>query len=551
MKTQQLSPPPSIIQAMPTSWMFWGMLLLLLTAPPSTAQHYFLPLSHELNFRYDSTMHRLGANVHTSLKPYSIRDVLAAGGSDTIERFGKGPFPNSQSWINRKLFREHLVDVHQGDYYISVDPVVDFTLGYSSETDTSRYTYINSRGIQVEGYFGKGFSFKSNFVETQAEFPGYVDSVVRSTFVVPGGGRSKKLYGGFDYGVSSGSVAYALPKYFDFQLGYDRNFIGDGYRSLLLSDNAYQYPFLKINAAFWKVKYMVMYAMFLDGPDGKGEDRSFNRKYGTFRYLDVNIGKRLYVGLLESVIWRYDSTRAYDISYLNPILFLRPVEFSIGSPDNVLIGLNVKYKLTDRHHLYGQAILDEFKIREVRAGNGWWGNKHGFQFGWRSFSLFGVRNLDVGAEYNFVRPFTYQHRSSATAYAHFNQPLAHPLGANFTESMVSVAYSLYRWSALARISLADVGYDFNKQLDPANFGNNVLSSYEDRVNEYGNYTGQGLNTDVLNVDLRLGYLLNPANNLQLEAGIRLRSAENVLGVRDTRHVWIGIRNLIGNRYTDF
>ncbi len=515
------------------------------------SQHYLLPLSYDLNSRYDSTLNRIGSDFHTSSKPYAIRDIRAVGGSDTFPQFGKGPFAKSDSWLSRKLFREHLLQVKGDDYFLALDPIMEFSGGISSETDTSRNTYTNSRGLRVEGYFGKGFSFQSTFLETQAEFPGYVDSAVRATFVVPGGGRTKKLYGGFDYGVSSGSISYALPKYFDFQLGYDRNFIGDGYRSLLLSDNSYQYPFLKINTTFWKVKYMVMYAMFLDGPDGKGEDRSYRRKYGTFHYLDVNIGKRLTVGLLESVIWKYDSTRAYDITYMNPVIFLRPVEFSIGSPDNALIGLNLKYKLTDHYLLYGQAILDEFKIREVRAGDGWWGNKHGFQFGWRAFSLFGVRNLDVGTEINYVRPYTYQHRASATAYAHFNQPLAHPLGANFSESVTSIAYSFKRWGLLTRISIADVGYDYNNALDQVNYGNNVLLSYETRPDEYGNSTGQGLNTNVLNVELRLNYLVNPSSNLALEAGAKIRSAENTLGKMDTRQFWIGLRNVISNRYLDF
>ncbi|MGR6088493.1 MAG: hypothetical protein ACU4F9_09980 [Arcticibacter sp.] len=527
------------------------LFFLLLLSGSVYAQHYLLPLSFDLNARYDSTLNRISSNVHTSSKPYAIRDIQSVGGSDTFPRFGKGPFAKSESWLSRKLFREHLLEVKGEDYFLALDPIMEFAGGISSETDTTRNTYTNSRGFRVEGYFGKGFSFQSTFVETQAEFPGYVDSAVRSTFVVPGGGRTKKLYGGFDYGVSSGSISYALPKYFDFQLGYDRNFIGDGYRSLLLSDNAYQYPFLKINTTFWKVKYMVMYAMFLDGPDGKGEDRSYRRKYGTFHYLDVNIGKRLTIGLLESVIWKYDSTRAFDITYMNPVIFLRPVEFSIGSPDNALIGLNLKYKLTDHHHLYAQAILDEFKIREVRAGDGWWGNKHGFQLGWRAFSLFGVHNLDVGTEFNYVRPYTYQHRSSATAYAHFNQPLAHPLGANFSESVSSIAYSFKRWSLLSRISIADVGYDFNNALEQVNYGNNVLLSYESRPDEYGNSTGQGLNTNVLNVELRLSYLINPSSNLVLEAGSKLRSAENTFGKMDTRQFWLGLRNVISNRYLDF
>ncbi|MFM7901029.1 MAG: hypothetical protein ACKPAD_03495, partial [Bacteroidota bacterium] len=84
-----------------------------------------------------------------------------------------------------------------------------------------------------------------------------------------------------------------------------------------------------------------------------------------------------------------------------------------------------------------------------------------------------------------------------------------------------------------------------------NYGNNVLLSYETRPEEYGNSTGQGLNTDLLNVELRLGYLVNPSSNLVLEAGARLRSAQNSFGKMDTRQVWFGLRNVISNRYFDF
>lgn len=517
----------------------------------SIAQHYYLPLSHELNSKFDSSLNKPGSNFHTSVKPYMVNEMRAEGVSDTISGFGSGPFPNSQSRLARKLFREHLLEIKGSDYLISIDPVFDFTMGYTSETDTSRATYVNGRGIQVDGYFGKGFSFQSRFMETQAEYPGYVDSAIRATSVVPGGGRTKKLYGGFDYGVSSGSISYALPKYFSFQLGYDKNFIGDGYRSLLLSDNSYHYPFLKVNANFWKIKYMVLYTMFLDGPDGKGEDRSYNRKYGTFHYIDINIGKRLSIGLLESIIWKYDSTRAYDLSYLNPVLFLRPVEFSIGSPDNALLGMNFKYKVAQRHHVYGQIILDEFKISEVRTGDGWWANKHGFQFGWRGFGLFGLKNLDAFAEFNYVRPYTYQHRSSLTSYAHFNQPLAHPLGANFKEYLASVSYSKGRWKGATRISLAEVGYDLDAELNPVNFGNNVLLSYETHPFEYGNTVGQGLSTDVINLEAKVSYLVNPASNLYLEGGAQYRNAQNAVNESNTVFLYFGIKNLIGNRYFDF
>ncbi len=144
-----------------------------------------------------------------------------------------------------------------------------------------------------------------------------------------------------------------------------------------------------------------------------------------------------------------------------------------------------------------------------------------------------------------------KHRSSGTAYAHFNQPLAHPLGANFVEYVGTASYSLKRWSLWSRVSLADLGYDYNELFEPVNYGNNVLLSYEDRPSEYGNEVGQGLSTQVLNADLKLGYLVNPASNLMVEGGVRLRSSQNDFGALDATIIYFGFRNSFGNRYLDF
>lgn len=56
-------------------------------------------------------------------------------------------------------------------------------------------------------------------------------------------------------------------------------------------------------------------------------------------------------------------------------------------------------------------MLDEFKLHEVIAGNGWWGNKLAFQLGAKAFDLFNIRSLYVQTEFNFVRPYTYSHRA--------------------------------------------------------------------------------------------------------------------------------------------
>ena len=48
-------------------------------------------------------------------------------------------------------------------------------------------------------------------------------------------------------------------KYLDFQFGYDKNFIGNGYRSLFLSDFGNSYLFLKINTRIWKFNYLNLF----------------------------------------------------------------------------------------------------------------------------------------------------------------------------------------------------------------------------------------------------------------------------------------------------
>nr|HMT29726.1 hypothetical protein [Bacteroidia bacterium] len=267
----------------------------------------------------------------------------------------------------------------------------------------------------------------------------------------------------------------------------------------------------------------------------------------------INIGKRLTFGVLEGIIWEYDSTRAFDIQYMNPVIFLRPVEFSIGSPDNALIGFNARYKLNGQNYLYGQLMLDEFKLNEVLADSGWWGNKQAFQLGFRMFNPFGINNLIFGSEFNYSRPFTYQHKSSATAYAHYNQPLAHPVGANFWESVTSVGYSYKRWHANLKINYTKVGYDIDSAGTVINYGNNVLLSYipPSQNHPYGNETLQGLETTVINGDLRLWYLLNPVANLVIEGGTRIRQTDNIYGSTETIFFYIGLRTTLTNRYFDF
>lgn len=536
---------------------FRGLVFLFLietiTLQESKSQTYYLPLNNDFTLRYESYFYKTDTAIHTAIRPFLNSEVHAVAPLDSLLENHLPDNKFNRTWFGRKLRKEHLVQVHHEDYTIHLDPAFEFR-GTADAKDDNDITFINTRGVLLGGTVGKYFSFQSSFYESQSDFPKYLDTLFRKTRVVPGGARSKNLYGKFDYAIASGTITYSLKKYFNFQFGHDKVFIGDGYRSLLLSDNAFNYPFLKITSDFWKIKYVNLYTIFQDlNLRSDVDDGIFTKKYGSFHFLDVNIGKRFSFGVLEAIIWQSDSLtgRDFDLNYLNPIIFFRPVEFSMGSPDNALIGFNLKYKITNSISVYSQLMLDEFKIREVRSGNGWWSNKQAVQFGIKAFDVLKIRDLHFRTEINVVRPYTYQHKSSLTAYGHYNQPIAHPLGANFWESVSIVNYKYRNFFGEIKLIYSKIGYNMTDLSgNTINYGQDVFESYFTRSSEYGNEIAQGLTTKQLYNEMRIGYLVNPKTNFIIEAGVVNRIAKNIYGTNSTMLFYFGIRTALTNRYFD-
>ena len=241
------------------------------------------------------------------------------------------------------------------------------------------------------------------------------------------------------------------------------------------------------------------------------------------------------------------ASRGYELSYLNPMLFLRPVENSQDSPDNVLLGMNAKWKINRRNTLYTQIMLDEFFLSEVREGTGWWGNKQGVQFGYKSSDLFRLKNLNFQTEFNFVRPFTFQHRSEAQNYTHHNQAIAHPLGANFIESVTFLNYRWRNFFGEIKFQYAKMGQDTGD----VNLGNDIFKSYESRTGEYGHFMFGGLESKLNSVDIRINYLVNPKTNFNIEIGTVMRKFSNAISIDESQLIYFGIRTGLENYYFDF
>jgi len=503
------------------------------------------------NFQYnliENALQQKDVSFFTTVKPILQEDVAKIINLDSV-LYPQHQTRFSRTFFGRKLLNKNLIRVDTMGLYLTIDPVFDFTMG--RESHSGKNTWTNTRGFTISGRIGKDLSFATDFYENQAVFPDYLDQWVRTQGVVPGQGGIKNFKNdGFDFSNASGYFSYTPSRYFNIQFGHGKNFIGDGYRSLLLSDNSFNYPYLRIVTKVWKLQYTNLYAQFQDRQYPWSQSLGYTKKYGTFHFLNADITKRLNIGIFEAIIWEAkDSTgnRGFDINYLNPIIFYRPVEFSLGSPDNSLMGLTFKYRFNRTFSLYGQLLLDEFKLSHIRKWDGWWANKQAYQLGLQGWNIAQVNNLNFRSEFNYVRPYTYSHWSTLQCYGHYNQPLAHPLGANFWESVSFINYRYHFWYAEFKFLYAVYGADKNNE----NYGSNIFLSYDDHPKDLDNFVGQGLRTTLIYRDVSIAYLLNPHTNMRVEAGLSYRTQNDELKDRTNVYVWFGLKTSLFNKYYDF
>jgi hypothetical protein len=289
-----------------------------------------------------------------------------------------------------------------------------------------------------------------------------------------------------------------------------------------------------------------------DITNANGVKSKFQNKFATFHYLSWNILKELNVGVFENVIWSGTDTnqvRSFDPNYLNPFIFYRPVEYSVGSPDNAFIGLNINARLAHTVKLYGQLGLDEFFLKEIRAHRGWWGNKQSWQLGFNYINAFKIKGLNVQMEYNEARPYTYSHGIVAQNYAHYGLPLAHPLGANFREFLGIINFRKNNFQISIKGSYAIVGKDTLGS--KSNMGQNIFLSYTTRPYEYGHYTTQGDKNTLLQSDIRLTYWIIPNISARFELGYIQRSERSAAGyILEEPYIYLGFKTSFWNMYRD-
>lgn len=383
----------------------------------------------------------------------------------------------------------HLYESYSKDFNIVVDPVLNLQVGSSSKVDNR--LFVNTRGVSIRGNINKKIGFYSYLTENQERDPLFVQQYEARRNGIPNAGYYKYFkQDGYDYFDARGGIDFAASKFVNFRFGYDKLFIGNGYRSLLLSDFSNNFLYLQMDVQLKKFSYKSVYAELIAPFDSRvNRDTVRFKNYMAFHHLGLQVNRWLNVGVYENVY--YNGTNGFELSYLNPIIFYRAVEMQLGSGGSkATIGVDFKANVLKTAQLYGQLVVSEFVFKEImRYNRGSWLNKHALQLGGKYIDVAGINNLDLQVEANWVRPFTYTHSSGATGYTHYNKELGHPLGANFKEFIGVVKYQpLNRLYLSAKLFYSEQGLDSAG----ANMGNNLFESYFSRPRDYNFFIGTGV-----------------------------------------------------------
>lgn len=556
--------------------------LVILGLNRAFAQSTILPVNDDIYHwitRAEIKTKALNGKFHSAIKGYLRKDLVELMDSnqawnptlskvdnfhiqyfrETSSEFGNPDSTRLRTPVWNTFFKRKadILSYEDKNFDVHANIVGYGSLGKSSD-NTSR-TYVNTRGVEVRGMIAKRVGFYTFMAENQMITPGFVNDWVNQYNSVPHEGFWKRYEkNGYDFFTARGYITFSATKFIDFQIGNDRLQVGNGYRSLILSDHATGYNFAKINTKIWKLQYTNLFANLKTnialGPGGTPGNKIIPDKYFFFHRLGINIGKRVNVGVFEAVVagrdpQLYPNATKLDLAYLNPIIFYRSVEQNSGSPDNAGLGIDAKAIPIKNVMLYGQVGLDEFVLADVKAQNGWWANKYAIQIGGQYIDVLGLKNVDLQLEYNFVRPFTYSHLSPYTNYTHFSQPLAHPLGSNFKEFIAILRIQPY---PTVSATFKAIAWTKGVDKDSVNYGGNVFRSYFDnRYKNYGNEVGQGVKQEVLYLDATVSWQFWTNFFLDFKQIIRTNQGQKLPNDQNTSFTSMAIRWNIPQRSHEF
>lgn len=494
----------------------------------------------------------------------SLRQLLLAGqnpvGLTRVDQYNLDRFEANNSeysifdtasmpgWKSKKDFlgflwptKGNMVEVDTRDFYLSLNPAINQQQSY--ETDYDDRVFVNSKGLVLRGLIADKIGLHFYATDNQEQGPIQYRQFVDSNRAVPGAGYNKNFKDGTgrDYIDARGSVTWNVTRFINMQFGFDQQFIGTGYRSLFMGNFAAPNLFLKFNTRVGRFNYTNIFSE-LYTPKIISGDEEFPKQYAATHHLGFNATPWLNIGAFETVV--FGEVDKFSARYLQPVIFLNTLLRNKSGNDNAMVGFDAKANIIKKLQVYGQVLLQAYNGDDRPEGKDTWADRYGFQAGAKYVDAFGIKNLDLQAEFNQVRPFTYSSPEMAGSWTNYRQAMAHPLGANFREIIGILRFQpCKKVYVFARLNYWQQGRDSAK----FNFGSNaavdnsLVSDGGKRLRDTHYPMFSGTSIQAVNTAITLSYELKENLFVDLNNLYRLYKSSKSAIAENTNVLTLGIR----------
>lgn len=438
------------------------------------------------------------------------------------------------SRIKNKLFSDDLLYVDSADYFLSVNPLFNFSAGKESGYK-NQSLYNNSRGILLRGEVSGKIFFYSLYTENQSILPAYQQEYVNSSAiqiliddstvlpqkgygVVQGMGRSKPFKtSGYDYGYAQAKLVYIPFRSLSFSMAYDKLFIGEGYRSVFISDFSSPFPYASLTYENKRIQHVFLCGQLYDlvryKPLFATPETFFFRKMLNLHYTTFALHRHLHFSLFEATVFPtfYLQPASFNHHAFMPLPFYNYFTYKdLPAKGIAKTGIGAKWYWQKAHTtLYAQYDMEDMK------GKAW-----AYQVGIKKYFL--KNRLVTWVERN-------QAYHAHQGFYHTNENLVHPFGTSYEEW---VGGTLLNYK---RIFIYGTAYTARQQLPEKLFRQNLpVKDIPYYVYAYGQ-------------EIKIAYILNPATQFHFFLQVINREHNKT----HSTIVLIGINTNLVHQYTTY
>ena len=228
--------------------------LIIVATSSSWSQNSFLLLDKEQNLIFESEMINSADTFHSAIYPRQLKSLT---NYDSIRTFLR----KEKTGLGNFIFNDYPIEF--ANKSTRIIPLINFNIEKDFSGNPSPYT--SGTGILLHSDIGEKLSFEFSFFGALQRFGVEDQRQIDSTGMLPHIGEyNAKINGAYSYTNWEGYLSYSPNRFLNFQIGKQKNFLGDGYRSLFLSDNSSSYPFVKAVVNAGKIQYIVLYQFMKD-----------------------------------------------------------------------------------------------------------------------------------------------------------------------------------------------------------------------------------------------------------------------------------------------